>query len=71
MSEIQEIEVFIQPDGSVKLEVSGVKGQKCLSLTHGIVQVLGGEVAVCEHKAEFWDNDQEIVQNTYQNQSGG
>ena len=70
MSEIQEIEVFIQPDGTVKIEVSGVKGQKCLNLTHGIEEALGGKVAVREHKSEFYDNEQELDQNSYVNQFG-
>jgi hypothetical protein len=33
MSEIREIDIYIKPDGTVKLEVRGVKGTKCLELT--------------------------------------
>jgi len=42
--EVQEITVLVKPDGSVKLEVRGVKGQKCLALTESIEKALGGQV---------------------------
>ncbi len=44
MSEIQEIDVFVKPDGTVKVEVRGVKGRKCLALTESIEELLGGAV---------------------------
>lgn len=42
--ELQEIDVFIEKDGQVKLEVRGVKGTTCLDLTKELETILGGEV---------------------------
>lgn len=43
--DIQEIDVFVAPDGTVKLKVRGVQGRGCLSLTEGLEQLLGGEIS--------------------------
>lgn len=58
--EIQEIDVFVQPDGTVKLEVRGVKGPQCLDLTAGLERLLGGQVLSREKTPEF---DQEQTQS--------
>jgi len=42
--EIQEVDVFIAADGSVRLQVRGVQGGGCLSLTEGLEALLGGEI---------------------------
>jgi hypothetical protein len=44
MSEIQEIEVVIGPDGKVRIEVRGVKGPACVDLTRDLERYLGGRV---------------------------
>ena len=59
MSEIQEIDVFVRPDGSVRLEVRGVKGGKCLDLTKDLEKLLGGEIVERIHTDEFAEQDQE------------
>ncbi len=46
--EIQEIEVQIDKDGKVEISVRGVKGQKCLDITAGLEQSLGGEIVLRE-----------------------
>jgi len=51
--EIQEIAVRIAPDGTVKLEVRGVKGPQCLALTADLEKLLGGQILHREHTAEF------------------
>ncbi|MDW7680726.1 MAG: DUF2997 domain-containing protein [bacterium] len=63
MSEIQEIDVFVKSDGSVKIEVRGVKGQKCLDLTKGIEQLLGGKIMERIHTDEFHAAEQEQTQD--------
>jgi hypothetical protein len=68
MSEIQEIDVFISPSGEVKIEVRGVKGQQCLSLTKGIENSLGGKIEHREHTEEFHENPQELDQQSFQGQ---
>ncbi|MBN1954051.1 MAG: DUF2997 domain-containing protein, partial [Anaerolineae bacterium] len=40
--ETQEIEVFIDKDGQVRIEVRGVKGESCLDLTQALEAALGG-----------------------------
>jgi hypothetical protein len=42
--DLQEIDVYIDRDGQVRLEVRGVKGQSCLALTHELERALGGQV---------------------------
>ena len=42
--ELQEINVFIEKNGQVKIEVQGVQGISCLDLTKELEAILGGEV---------------------------
>jgi hypothetical protein len=42
--DLQEIDVFIDPDGQVRIEVRGVKGTSCLDLTRELEEALGGQV---------------------------
>lgn len=42
--ELQEIDVFIEKDGQLKIEVRGVKGTSCLDLTKDLEAVLGDRV---------------------------
>lgn len=44
MSELQEIEVHIYPDGNIKIEVQGAKGKKCLELTKEMEVLLGAKI---------------------------
>lgn len=37
--ELQEINVFIEKDGQVKIEIRGVKGMSCLDLTKDLEAV--------------------------------
>lgn len=60
--DIQEIEVFIEKDGRVRIEVRGVNGMQCLDLTQGLEEALGGEVENREMRPEAYDNVQEQTQ---------
>lgn len=42
--ELQEIDVFIDADGNVRIEVRGVQGLNCLDLTSELESALGGQV---------------------------
>jgi hypothetical protein len=53
MSEIQEIDVFLKPDGTVKVEVRGAKGEKCLALTEDLEKLLGGSIVERIYTDEF------------------
>ena len=50
--ELQEIDVFIENDGQVRVEVRGVKGTHCLSVTKDLEKALGGQVASREMTPE-------------------
>lgn len=58
--EIQEVDVFIAPNGSVKLQVRGVQGGGCLSLTKGLEALLGGEIISREMTPEAAADDQGV-----------
>ena len=53
MSELQEIQVTITPDGQVQIKVKGVKGDGCLALTRDIERYLGGKVVDRQKTDEF------------------
>ncbi len=44
MTEIQELEIIIGADGVVRLQVQGVSGPICLSLTEDIERILGNDI---------------------------
>ena len=58
--EIQEVDVFVAPDGTVKLQVRGVQGGSCLSLTEGLEKLLGGEITSREMTPEADADDQGV-----------
>jgi hypothetical protein len=61
--ELQEIDVFIDKDGQVRIEVRGVKGMSCLDLTKALEQAPGGQVEAREMTAEAHEAVQEQVQD--------
>ncbi len=63
MTDRPQIEVIIGRDGKVRVEVNGVKGAACLSLTQGIEQALGGQVETRKQKAEIYAVEVEMVSN--------
>ena len=60
--ELQEIDVFIEKDGQVKIEVRGVKGTSCLDLTKDLEAVLGDRTIAREMTPEADEIGQEQVQ---------
>lgn len=60
--DIQEIDVFVAPDGRVRLQVRGVQGRACLSLTQGLEQLLGGEISSRQMRPEAdAEPDEQVV----------
>ena len=57
--ELQEIDVFIDANGQVRVEVRGVKGEQCLGLTKQLEQSLGGEILAREMTPEAGEIAQE------------
>ena len=60
--ELQEIDVFIEKDGQVKIEIRGVKGMSCLDLTKDLEAVLGDRIAAREMTPEADEIAQQQVQ---------
>jgi hypothetical protein len=58
VSEIQELDVFVKPDGTVTLQVRGVKGDKCLTLTEGVEALLGEDIVERVYTDELNQADQ-------------
>lgn len=50
--DVQEVDVFIDASGQVRLEVRGVKGPGCIELTAALEAVLGGQVETREMTPE-------------------
>lgn len=63
--DLQEIDVFIDENGEVKLEIRGVKGQKCLDLTEDLEAILGGEIISREMTPEAGETVQEVKNQEY------
>lgn len=59
--ELQEIDVFVEKDGQVKIEIRGVKGMSCLDLTKDLEAVLGDRVTNRELTPEADETSQAIV----------
>ena len=57
MAELQELDIVIKPDGEVKIEVRGVKGEKCLDITRRLEELLGGEVIDRTHTDEYYQSE--------------
>lgn len=68
--ELQEIDVFIEKDGQVRVEVRGVKGARCLSETEGLEKALGGEILKREMTPEA-NESSESQSGTTEQQSEG
>ena len=60
--ELQEIDVFIEKDGQVRIEVHGVKGMQCLDLTKDLEETLGGQVEEREMTHEAHESVEENVE---------
>lgn len=60
--ELQEIDVFVDKDGQVKIEVRGIEGLSCLDLTKELEAVLGENVISREMTAEAQSTVTEQVQ---------
>lgn len=56
--ELQEIEIFIEKDGRVRIEVRGVKGKACLDLTRALEAALGDDIEAREMTPEGDETNQ-------------
>lgn len=68
--ELQEVEVFIEKDGQVRIEVRGVKGMSCLDLTKDLEEALGSQIEMREMTPEADETAQEQVQDWQRQRQG-
>ncbi|REJ91793.1 MAG: DUF2997 domain-containing protein [Planctomycetota bacterium] len=57
--ELQEIDVFIDEKGEVRIEVRGVKGNSCLEITKDLEAALGGQIVNREMTPEALEESQQ------------
>lgn len=61
--EYHDVKVKILEDGTVEIDVDGVKGKKCLAITSQIEQLLGGEISERKLKTAYHDSDDKESDN--------
>jgi hypothetical protein len=54
----QELEISIGADGSIKIEVKGMKGGKCVDLTKELEEELG-VVTTREYTSEYYQQEEQ------------
>jgi hypothetical protein len=64
--ELQEIDVFIDKSGEVRVEVRGVKGPACLDITKQLEAALGGQIASREMTPEAQEVQQSQADQQWQ-----
>lgn len=64
--ELQEVDVFVEKDGQVRIESRGFKGMTCLDLTKDLETVLGNQIAARELTPEAHETLQEQVEQQWQ-----
>jgi len=69
--ELQEIEIFIDKDGKVRIEVRGVKGEACLDLTKALEEALGGDIESREMTPEASESVSILPETHLKRQQGG
>lgn len=69
--ELQEIEVTIGKDGQVQVQVRGVKGTKCLTLTKELEEALGGDILERIMTPEAMEEPDQAIGNDQELRSGG
>lgn len=57
MSEFKEIKIKILPNGEVKVNVFGEKGDKCLDLTKFLEDGLGSEILDRKFTQEYYEHE--------------
>jgi len=67
--EVQQVEVFIDKDGTVRIEVLGVKGTACLDLTRDLELALGGQIELREMRPEAYESNEQLP-GQYQEHTG-
>ena len=70
MSELQELEVVIKPSGELKVEIRGVKGEKCLDITKEMEALLGDEIVERDLTDEYYEQGNTLTDDDLLRQGG-
>jgi hypothetical protein len=61
---MEELEIVIEPDGTTRIHVKGIRGARCLDVTRRIEEALG-EVIDRKYTSEYYEeSDQLVIQDT-------
>ena len=60
--EMEELEITIPRDGTVTVNVKGVKGRRCLDVTKGIEQA-AGSVTARTFATSYYEQEQAVVED--------
>lgn len=55
MANTQEIELFIDDNGELKVHIKGIKGPGCTKVMNEIAKELGTTAVDVEHTSEFYE----------------
>jgi len=58
MTEIQQLEISIGADGTVRLQVQGISGPRCIALTEDVERVLGNQVMERILSDQYYDQQE-------------
>ena len=58
---MKKIKVTISDDGTVEVDVNGVKGSGCQKYTDAVLKALGGELLKDEKKPEYYESESNTV----------
>ena len=64
MAEKAEIEVIIGPDGEVRLETRGLRGQACVDETKDLLPALGSRIRSREKTREYYQQETKTGRTT-------
>lgn len=57
----KKVIVDVASDGTVKIEVEGVVGPSCQTITDALLESVGGDVVSDDKKPEFYEQESEEV----------
>jgi hypothetical protein len=57
---MEELEIVIEPDGTTRIHVKGIRGPRCLDVTREIEEELG-EVIDRKYTPEYYDESDQLV----------
>jgi hypothetical protein len=57
---MEELEIIIEPDGTTRIHVKGIRGARCLDVTRRIEEELG-EVIDRKHTPEYYEESDQLV----------